>query len=120
MKSVVVLAHGSREQQAVQAWHMLEQAARAKLNADIPVVFQFGMGGLPQALDDLAARGADAITVLPYFLFSGHHLRHTVPELMETWQKTHPHVHLSLAPALGEDERLAGLLADQIANVLQI
>lgn len=120
MKSVVVLAHGSREQQAVHAWRMLERIARTKLATDIPVVFQFGMGGLPQALDDLAARGADVITVLPYFLFWGHHLRHTVPELMETWQKAHPHVHLSLAPALGEDERLAGLLADQITNVLQV
>lgn len=120
MKGVVVLAHGSREDQAAAGWRRLERAVRAKLgngtSDDAPVIFQFGMSGLPQALDTLSAAGADNIVILPYFLFTGTHLSHTVPDLMRTWQEAHPKVRLSLSPALGEDARLASLLADLITR----
>ncbi|MFT8887392.1 MAG: CbiX/SirB N-terminal domain-containing protein [Ethanoligenens sp.] len=124
MTGMIVLAHGSREAQAAEAWHALEQAVRLQLKptsagshkAPPLIHFQFGMGGLPEALDTLAAAGADDIAILPYFLFSGYHLRHTIPELIQAWQKAHPKVRLSLDSALGEDPRMVDLLAERIGN----
>lgn len=120
MNGVVVLAHGSREIQAAEAWTSLEQAVRQRLDGNARIVFQFGMDGLPDALDTLAGNGADAITILPYFLFTGFHLKHTVPRLMRVWQEAHPKVRLSLAPALGEDSRFAALLAERIARDMDV
>lgn len=121
MNAVVVLAHGSSEEEARAAWHTLEGAVRAALaGPDVPaLLFQFGMDGLPGALDTLAARGAGRITVLPFFLFPGFHLRRTVPALLDEWRKKHPDVHVTLASPFGQDARVAALLAAQIRNAAE-
>lgn len=118
MTGIVVLAHGSREPQAEEQWRALEQAVHTQVShaAASRIVFQFGMDGLPAALDSLATQGASAITILPYFLFTGYHLRQTVPTLMQTWQKAHPKVRLSLAPVFGTDPTIADLLAARIGE----
>lgn len=113
-----MLAHGSRETDAQAAFSALavQAAAAPALRGMAPPLFQFGMEGLPAALSALAARGETEIAVLPFFLFSGFHLRHTVPELVARWRTAHPGVRVKLLPPFGQDARVAALLAEQAAR----
>lgn len=113
-----MLAHGSRTADARAAFARLARtvcAAPALRGLPAPL-FQFGMEGLPAALDTLAARGETDIAVLPFFLFSGFHLRQTVPALLARWQAAHPDVRVTLLPPFGQDAQVAALLAGQAAR----
>jgi sirohydrochlorin cobaltochelatase len=46
------------------------------------------------------------------FLGVGRHAREDLPQLVAQLRADHPHLHLDLQAAVGEDERLVHLLAD--------
>ncbi|MFQ9617091.1 MAG: sirohydrochlorin chelatase, partial [Clostridium butyricum] len=56
--------------------------------------------------------------VVPYFLFSGVHIREDIPKEIEEYIADKPGIKISMGNTLGEDPRLADVLADRIKEVL--
>jgi energy-coupling factor transporter ATP-binding protein EcfA2 len=68
------------------------------------------------ALDRAARLGADTIAVVPLFLFTGV-LVERIADQAASWAADHPEVDVRVAPHLGVDPRLAGLVVERFEEV---
>lgn len=113
-KGIVLFAHGSRD----PLWHKPMEAVAHQIafqQADSSVVcayLELSAPDLPTAVSTLIQQGCDAITVVPMFLGVGKHAREDLPALMQTLRKQYAAVNFTLQPAVGENPRLIGLLAE--------
>ena len=113
MKAVVVFAHGSRDPLWRAPIEAVAQAVQARA-PETPVrcaYLELCEPSLPEAVQDLVAKGATAIRVLPVFFGMGRHAREDLPELLRDLAAQYPGVALGVLPTVGEDPRVTHLLA---------
>jgi sirohydrochlorin cobaltochelatase len=114
--AVVLFAHGSRD----PLWHKPMEAVAEQIARDTPALavrcayLELSQPDLASACQELIAAGANQLTVVPMFLGVGRHAREDLPVLVQQLRAQFPTVVFELKPAVGEDPRLIGLLA-QIA-----
>lgn len=120
-KGVVIAAHGSRrvetEKTLDQITAQVQELTGVK-NIELGFM-EFSERTIDGALDKIAQAGCDEILVLPYFLFSGVHIFEDIPELLESWKAAHPNVEVTFGHTLGDDPRIASVVADQINDYVQ-
>ena len=118
MTGVLLLSHGSREAEAGRVMARITERLRELLPGYLveTACLQFGGQGLEQGLEKLEQAGAREIRVIPYFLFEGVHVRRLESVLREYEQK-HPALTVRLGRTLGEDLRLAAILADRVLEL---
>jgi len=69
---------------------------------------------IPTAFDQLVATGVTRLTVLPYFLHLGRHVRTDLPALFAAAQQRHVQVEIQIAHHLDYDPLLAQAAAERI------
>ncbi|MDR3454729.1 MAG: CbiX/SirB N-terminal domain-containing protein [Rhodoferax sp.] len=115
-RGVVLFAHGSRD----PLWRQpIERVAARIRERDAQVLvscayLELTEPDLATATAQLLAQGAHRVHVVPMFLGVGQHVRDDLPRLVAELKARHPHIELTLQPAIGEDARLIELMA-QIA-----
>lgn len=119
MPSLLIIAHGSRraasndevralaERVRVQSAHVYEQVETAFLELAEP--------DIAQGLAALAGKGATDIVAFPYFLAAGTHVAQDIPEAIEIFAATHPHVKVRVTPHLGASATLPAAILDVAA-----
>ena len=119
-KGILILAHGSRERETEIVFNKIADMTKEKVNeAIIETAFlQFSDVNLEKGLDNLIARGVKEIKVIPYFLFSGVHIRENIPKKIEKYLEDKPNIKVIVGEVLGDDSRLADILADKINKYL--
>lgn len=120
MKAILILAHGSRETKTLETLQKITDMTKAQLPGVMieTAYMEFSNINLEKGLDMLIEKGADDITVVPYFLFEGVHIREDIPEEIKEYIGKHPGVKVNLGNTLGADQRLADILADRIREAL--
>ena len=119
MRGVLVAAHGSRSPEVEETMQFIMKNVRERVS-EVPVQLGYlgvGFPSIEEGLEMLRQLGVIEITILPYFLFQGIHVKETLPEIAEAFEKQHPEVHVSVEKSLGADVRLAELLAERIRSV---
>jgi sirohydrochlorin cobaltochelatase len=112
-KAVILLGHGSRD----PLWRRPIEAVAERLardHGDLAVCcayLELEQPDLATAAAQLAAGGAQRITIVPMFLGTGKHGRDDPPRLLEILRQTHPDIQFELRPPVGEDPRVLDLLA---------
>lgn len=116
MKGVLVVAHGSRVRETENTLlAVLEMAAEALPDLPIEHAFmEFSDRTLEKAVRSLADRGVTEIKIVPYFLFTGIHLKEDIPEMVRKCTAEQPGVSVVMGEPLGVDRRLAEILVDRI------
>jgi sirohydrochlorin ferrochelatase len=71
---------------------------------------------IPTAFDQLIATGLTRLTVLPYFLHLGRHVRNDLPTLFQEARRRHPQVAIQVAHHLDYDPLLAQVAAERIMS----
>lgn len=69
------------------------------------------------ALENLIAKGAESILILPYFLAAGKHVVKDMPAEIAKVKEAYPNIEIKLAPHLGAAEDIPRLLLRVAANV---
>jgi sirohydrochlorin cobaltochelatase len=111
--AIVLFAHGSRD----PLWHKPMEAVAARIRRESPEVtvecayLELSQPDLPHTVGQLAAAGVHSVTIVPMFLGVGRHAREDLPELVSQLRTDYPQMHFHLQKAVGEDERLVGMLA---------
>jgi sirohydrochlorin ferrochelatase len=75
---------------------------------------EFSDRTVEKGVSALAARGVTEIKVVPYFLFTGNHLKRDIPNTVADCAASYPGITITMAEPLGVDERLADILVDRI------
>jgi sirohydrochlorin ferrochelatase len=73
---------------------------------------------IPDGITQLVDAGIERITILPYFLHLGRHVRHDLPALFAHARQTHPALDLRIAHHLDYDPLLVDAAADRICENL--
>jgi sirohydrochlorin cobaltochelatase len=109
----ILFAHGSRD----PLWRSSIEAVASRARQLEPATLvrcaylELTEPTLPACAAELAAAGAQSITVVPLFLGVGKHAREDLPVLMATLATSFPHIVFTLQIAIGEDERMIDLMA---------
>lgn len=115
MDGVLIIAHGSREKQTENTFETVVAMAKKKVSIPLEIAYmEFSKNNIANGFDTLIAKGVDNIKVVPYFLFSGIHIREDIPNEIAEYLKSHEGITIKMGETLGVDERLADLLAERI------
>lgn len=102
MQVLILLAHGSRAEAAVQAHRDLAAAVADGIGQAVrPAFLEMAQPDLPSTIDAVAGEGADHITVLPHFLGPGNHVGRDIPALVDAAHERHPDLTITLADHTG-------------------
>ncbi len=120
MKGVLILAHGSREKETEKTLYKVVEFLEKKVeNHVLEVAFlHFSEITLEKGLDNLKEKNVTDIILVPYFLFEGVHIREDVPKKIREYEKKNQGIKIKISKMLGDDERLADILADRINTEL--
>ena len=117
-RATVLFAHGSRDPRWSQAIEAVAAHMRmVQPGASVACAYlEHAQPDLDQAVGTLVRQGAQVVVIVPMFLGVGQHVRNDLPELLRAQQQRHPDVRIELRPAIGEDARVIGLLAEVAAG----
>jgi sirohydrochlorin ferrochelatase len=114
--TVVLVAHGSRVDEANDAHRTLAKALAQRTAATVmPAFLELTEPDVPAAIDAAVADGAIRVVVLPYFLLPGAHTSRDIPAIIEAARDRHPGVELTQVSHLGANPALLDALASQVA-----
>lgn len=120
MRSLIIIAHGSRRQASNDEVRQLAEQVRRLPNLPydhVDVAFlELAEPSIPDSLAACAARGATEIVAFPYFLAAGTHVAHDIPDLVEQFSQAHPAIEVRLTPHLGASALLPQILVALAAN----
>jgi sirohydrochlorin ferrochelatase len=116
---IVIFAHGSSVATANDAVKVVaEAAASAGGFEQSEVAFLEAEPSLGEAVARLAARGANRILVVPYFLTLGIHLQRDLPGMVEQLGRVHTAVEIRITPPLDGHPALTQILLDRAREAL--
>jgi sirohydrochlorin ferrochelatase len=117
MKSLLIVAHGSRRaasnEEVRRLTERLRQRAGERYGAVACAFLELAEPSIPQGIEQLVRAGADEVVVLPYFLSAGRHVAEDIPAEVASKQREHPAVRVTIAPYLGAAEGVPDLLLSQ-------
>lgn len=116
MKSLLVVAHGSRRQESNHEIRQLAGKLRGLENQYdlIECAFlELAEPSIADGLRQLIQAGSEDIVVLPYFLSAGRHVAVDIPGEVSRVREEYPAVSIQLAPYLGAASGIPGLLLTQ-------
>ena len=119
MKSLLLVAHGSRRAASNEEVRALSRQLRATEHGfeRIDCAFlELAEPSIPGGLRQAIAAGADEVVVLPYFLSAGRHVVADIPAEIDRVREEYPSVQIRLAPYLGAAEGILGLLIAQASH----
>ena len=117
-KAVILFAHGARDPEWARPFERLRTALLA-LSPGLAVelaYLEIMQPDLKAAVDNLAARGASAISIVPVFMAQGGHLKRDLPLQIIQVREHHPTIAFSLQPAIGEAQAMIDAMALYIAD----
>ncbi len=101
---LLLVAHGSRRQQANQEVLQLCQRLTGSVNfAAVSAAFlELAQPSLADAIDQAVAAGAARIVILPYFLGAGRHVNEDIPALIAAARERHSGSEIVMTAHLGK------------------
>lgn len=115
MNGVLILAHGSREKETEKTFEAVVNMVRDKVAQPLEIAYmEFSKKNIHAGLQQLLDRGITHVKVVPYFLFSGIHIREDIPGELHAFKELHPEMEITMGDTLGADPRMADILLDRI------
>ena len=113
MRGIVLFAHGARDPEWARPFEAIRERVRAQ-RPEYPIALaylEFMAPRLEEAIETLVGEGASSITVFPLFMAQGGHLKQDLPRMLEPVRSRHPHIPISLEPAIGDVPELIAAIA---------
>lgn len=117
--AIVVFGHGSSVASANEAVRRVTGRAAAEGTWELyETAFLEAAPRLDEAIEKLAAAGAEEIVVLPYFLTLGIHLQRDLPKLVQDLSARHK-IRIRVTEPLDGHPDLSRILVDRARGVLE-
>ena len=111
--AAVLVSHGSKAPGFDSA--MKRVAAALRRGKDFKEVccafLEVARPSIPEAIDRCVERGAKEVRILPYFVLTGKHVIHDIPEIVQ--EASHRHAQrakIVLCPYLGYDSKIVSVV----------
>ncbi len=114
MKSLLVVAHGSRREASNEEIRLLTAHLRTLAGDRYQSVncafLELAEPSIPDGIEASIQAGAKEVVVLPYFLSAGRHVQEDIPREVASKQQEYPKIPIRLAPYLGSADGISELL----------
>jgi len=114
MKSLVIVAHGSRRERSNNEVLELMGSLQHKIKNDYPIIessfLEFASPSIGEAIENCIQQGSTHIEILPYFLSAGKHVHEDIPQEAEKASMSNKNISVEVLPHLGSSEMMVGLL----------
>ncbi len=116
--TLLIMAHGSPDPAANQPIEGVAERIRAagRYTQVVVCYMELNQPSIPDAIDNLVARGAERLVAVPYFLQLGGHVAEDLPATIDAARQRHAETPISLAEHLGYDELLVAVIAERTAT----
>ncbi|MEE8575176.1 MAG: precorrin-8X methylmutase [Thermodesulfobacteriota bacterium] len=114
---VLLLGHGSRVGEANDPLREVAASIEGKgLFSGVcePAFLEFEKPNFAEAAEILAEKGVNEIVVMPYFLYTGNHVRRDLPREMNAAKERYPEISFTLAGNLGYHSSLVDITLERI------
>jgi sirohydrochlorin ferrochelatase len=118
MEAILLLGHGSRAPEAGRDMERVAAGLKQKYGYAFVEVCYMSLQepGVPEVVARCVGKGATRLTVIPYFLHMGQHIREDIPEIFRAEKRKFPDVTIILGPNLGYDEALVDLVRKRVGE----
>ncbi|MCW8986580.1 MAG: CbiX/SirB N-terminal domain-containing protein [Gammaproteobacteria bacterium] len=114
MKSLLLIAHGSRRSQSNEEVKELAEKLKEQCADEYNIIHAAFLeladplipDGIKMCVDD----GASSVTVLPYFLNSGRHVIEDIPNIVNDTKQNYPDINIKISSHLGASALMMDLL----------
>ncbi len=117
MNALIILAHGSRRQESNQEIIELTFQVKSIANDEYDIIeyayLELAEPALLQCIDNVISNGASSITVFPYFLNSGNHVKRDIPAMIESASSNHPDCRFDISAFIGMHKDMPKLILEQ-------
>ena len=114
MKSLLLVAHGSRRAQSNDEIAALTRRVADKAGARFGVIehafLELAEPLIPDGIQRCIDQGATSVSVVPYFLARGTHVADDIPEQVAIKQKQYPQMNIHITDYLGTSDELVDVL----------
>ncbi len=112
-QGIVLFGHGSRNPAWAEPFHLLRnEIEKQQPDAQVELGFlELMEPSFGEAIDRLAANGAEEIVVVPVFISAGSHVREDLPKLTEAAMASYPRLRVRVVPSLGEAPEMLAAMA---------
>lgn len=118
-RALLIVDHGSRNENANRA--ISDLAGRiAEARPDWRVAhahMELAQPDVPSTIDALVGDGVGEIHVHLHFLGRGHHVRNTIPELMDAARARHQNLRITISDPIGEHPRLVDIVLESLTPI---
>ncbi|MGD8784491.1 MAG: CbiX/SirB N-terminal domain-containing protein [Thioalkalispiraceae bacterium] len=117
MKSLLVIAHGSRREASNDEVRALTSRIADKAQQQFDIVesafLELAEPSIPDGIKRCIEKGATEIVILPYFLSAGRHVAEDIPGEVDATRSQYPEIDMKIVPYLGAMEKVADLMTEQ-------
>lgn len=121
MRALVIIAHGSRRAESNDEVTHLTEKVRKQADDSFHSIrhafLELAEPDLMSVIDELIENNINEVTILPYFLNSGNHVRQDIPALLQAAKKQYPHCSFKLAAAIGMYDGMPELILHSARQV---
>ena len=116
---ILIISHGSPRTEVNAGFVALVQRMSRRLEAGniLPAFFSIAQPDIPAQVDALAARGAQRIVLVPYFLYAGQHVTVDIPAQLAECGRRHPGLSFEVLPTLENEPALADLVVERLMDL---
>jgi sirohydrochlorin cobaltochelatase len=119
MNGILVVGHGSRSKEALEVFNMVLDNFRLKVEDNVEGCFmELCSPNIPDTIDIMYKNGIRNIVVVPYFLFSGIHVKEDVPGILKEIKVKYGDLKISLARPIGYNNIIADILKENAEGEL--
>ena len=118
MKSLLIVAHGSRREASnLEVVELAKQVAQQR-GHDFDYVsaafLEIAQPSIPDGLEHCIKQGASEVVIFPYFLAAGRHVVDDIPEEAEKIANKYPNVKFTISGYLGMSAEIPQLIIKSV------
>ena len=119
---LILFAHGARDPEWANPMRAVQaRVAEGLAGAQVELAFlEFMTPTLAEAVSGLAERGIGRVVILPMFIARGGHLKRELPEMIGQLRLAYPDIEFSLAPVIGEQEKVIQAMAESARDLADL
>jgi len=119
MKGILVVGHGSRSKEAFEVFNRVLNIFKLKVDDNVEGCFmELCSPNMPDTIDNMYKNGVRELVVVPYFLFSGIHIKEDVPGILKEVKARYGDLKISMARPIGYNNIIADILRENAEGEL--
>lgn len=117
MNTLIILAHGSRREESNLEIKNLTNQVKDIAASEYDIIecayLELAAPNLLECIDSNISKGATKITIVPYFLNSGNHVKRDIPAMIQTATDKYPDCEFNVSLCIGMSEKMPSLILER-------